>query len=121
MSLETFAFQQDHTFENRRMIACKILKQYPTHIPIILEKLKTSSITGTGKNKYLAPRNASVAQVLFNIRKHIPQLQEFEALFLFANNTTLVCNSESIEQLYIKHSHVDGFLYLSYSEENVFG
>jgi len=53
-----------------------------------------------------------------NIKKL--RLPQEKALFLFINNK-IVSSTKMIGEIYEKNKHSDGFLYVSYSYENVFG
>jgi len=57
---------------------------------------------------------------VFEIRKHMPNLNEEKAIFLFINEV-LPPSSALMSQIYEKHKDEDGFLYITYSGENTFG
>ena len=44
-----------------------------------------------------------------------------EGLVLFANGKHILKPSQRLEEVYVKYADEDGFLYLTYSEEQVFG
>ena len=54
------------------------------------------------------------------IRKRI-ELSETEAFFFFTSNNTMPPSSSSLRELYSNNKDEDGFLYLYYCGENVFG
>ena len=67
--------------ENDRIIeSSKILEKYPDRIPIIIEKDKKSKLKNIDKNKYLVPKNMTLGQFIYVIRKRI-DLDSSEALF----------------------------------------
>jgi GABA(A) receptor-associated protein len=71
------------------------------------------------KKKYLVPADLTCGQFLYVIRKRLKLAPE-KAIFLFVDGkippTTAMLNS-----IYEQHQDKDGFLYMSYSDENVFG
>jgi len=65
------------------------------------------------------PRDLTLGQYLYVVRKKLRLPQE-KALFLFINNK-IISSTKMIGEIYEKNKHSDGFLYVSYSYENVFG
>jgi hypothetical protein len=121
---------------------CFIVPSYKDRIPVIVERahervplisvellLVRRSETSqwcfsSQKAKFLAPVDMTMGTFSAEIKKHMkagdpnnaPQAQ----IFLFVNNT-LVNNSLLMSQVYEKHKHTDGFLYVRYATENTFG
>jgi GABA(A) receptor-associated protein len=114
-------FQTQHSFAQRSAEAERILKKYPNRIPVIVEKVFASQITEIDKKKYLVPRDLTVGQFMYVIRKRIKLSQE-KAIFLFIGSKTIVpAVSELIGTLYKNYGDKDGFLYCQYGNEKVFG
>lgn len=98
----------------------RVLKKYPGRVPVFIDRAKLkSTIPEIDKKKFLVPRGMNISHLMYIIRKRI-QLKPEQALFIFINNT-LPPNSESVENMYVKHKSKDGFLYINYSTENTFG
>ena len=117
----TNSFKKRHTFEQRKAESDKIIQKYDERIPIIVYKdPKCSNLQEINKNKFLAPDDLTLGQFLVVIRKRI-ELTDAEALFVFVNESTLAPTSETIGSLYSKYKDEDGFLYMLYCSENVFG
>mmetsp|Transcript_40121 Transcript_40121/g.55742 ORF Transcript_40121/g.55742 Transcript_40121/m.55742 type:complete len:119 (-) Transcript_40121:142-498(-) len=112
-------FKQEHTLEKRKAESQRIRDKYPDRIPVIVEKAKKSDISDIDKKKYLVPKDLTAAQFMFVIRKRI-KLSSEKAMFIFVNNV-LVPTAELMSAIYKKHADADGFLYISYSNENAFG
>lgn len=114
-------FKKDNDFEKRRREATKIKTKYPDRIPIICEQsLSSTQIPSLDKTKFLVPRDLSVGQFLFVIRRRI-QLSPEKALYLFVGRKIMAPTSEIIDGLYERYRDPDGFLYMTYSGENCFG
>lgn len=116
-------YLQKYSLEERKRVASQIIAKYPNSIPIICEPSKTSKIelSKEFKHKYLIPKSATVAGLLINLRQHINMKPE-TALYLFVYpNEVMPPTSASILDLYNKYKMEDGFLYLTFSEENTFG
>jgi len=96
----------------------KVLEQYPTRVPVIIEP-SDSRMQKLKKRKYLVPRSLHVSALTHIVRKQL-ELKGSEGLFLFCDRMVL-SNSEKIEDVYSKKHALDGFLYIDYRLENAFG
>lgn len=106
--------------ENERITeSSKIKEKYPDKIPVIVEKQNKSKLPDIDKNKYLVPKELTMGQFIYIIRKRI-KLDPTEALFVFTNNV-LCNNSVLISEIYNTYKDKDGFLYIVYTSENTFG
>lgn len=112
-------FKKKYSLEKRKEESNKILLKYPEKIPIIVERSKKCSLEDIDKNKYLAPQELTMAQFLYVIRKRI-KLNSEEALYCFVDNALPPCSS-TLGCIYHEHKDEDGFLYVKYCSENVFG
>ena len=112
-------FKDCHSHEERSNESKKIMNRYPERIPIIVEKAKGCRLANISKNKYLAPKDMTMSQFIFMVRKRI-KLEPSEAMFLMVNHS-LVNGSALIGQIYTDHKESDGFLYMIYTSENTFG
>jgi GABA(A) receptor-associated protein len=113
-------FKKNYSFEYRLAESSRITTKYPDRIPIICEKATSQrDIPTIDKNKYLVPFDLTIGQFVYVIRKRM-KLKSEEALFLFISNF-IAPSSCSLYELYHKFKDPDGFLYIQYSKENVFG
>ncbi len=94
----------------------KILRKYPDRLPVILENNEHNPVPRLEKNKYLAPRDITLAQFMCVVRKRM-QLNPNEAIFIFFNNT-IVPSTYTMEQIYEQHKDKSGFLIGILSEES---
>jgi GABA(A) receptor-associated protein len=111
-------FKNKHTFDRRVKESQRILEKYPDRFPIIIEKHRKCDFD-IDKNKYLVPKDLTVGQLIFVIRRRIKLKQE-SAIFLFCNDI-MPPTSMLISTLYENQKDPDGFLYIQYSGENSFG
>ena len=68
----------------------------------------------------MMPNTFTAGEVLQLLRQRL-ELSKEEGLVLFANGKYLLKPSQKLEDVYAKYADEDGFLYLIYSEEQVFG
>lgn len=110
---------EQYAFEERKKQSERLMNKYDTKIPIIITKAKNSDIPDIDKRKYLVPSDQTVGQFVYIIRKRI-KLSHEKAIFVFVNNI-LPPTSAIISEIYNIHKDPDGFLYITYAGENVFG
>jgi GABA(A) receptor-associated protein len=115
-------FIDKFTFFERTSESSKIMKKYTDRIPVICEKnIRDTSIPDIDKHKYLVPHDLTVGQFIYVVRKRI-RLPANSALFLFVgDHNTLLPNNLYMDEIYARYRNLDGFLYIMYSKENVFG
>ena len=110
----------ERTFEQRCTDSGKSMKRWPDRACIYLEKSSTSlSIPEVDKNKYLVPKDLTIGQFMYVVRKRI-NLEPNEALF-FMINQNIVNTTLTINEVYERYKDPDGFLYIKYCGENCFG
>ena len=97
----------------------KIIQKYPDRIPIIVTKNNKSKIKDIDKNKYLVPNDMTIGQFIYTIRKRL-KLEPHLALFFFINNK-VAATSSLLSEIYNNEKNEDGFLYITYQDENTFG
>ena len=107
--------------DNEQIIfdAERILTRYPDRIPIIVNKQDGCIVPDIDKKKYLVPKDLTLGQFIYIIRKRI-KLEPEQALFLFINGKVYP-NSDPISVIYNNNKNDDKFLYITYSGENTFG
>ncbi len=70
--------------------------------------------------RYLVPREFSAQQFSYVVRKRL-KLEKEQALWLFVRGRQVLRGDTSMNVVYDRDKDTDGFLYLVYSGENVFG
>jgi len=111
-------FKARHSLEKRRREARNIIAKYPDRIPIICE-VSGREAPELDKKKYLVPRDLSMGQFLYIIRKRM-SLPAEKAIYMFVNNKLLTGNA-LVSTTYDEERDDDGFLYITYSGETTFG
>jgi len=121
MSLfESCNFKKENSFEIRKKESARIINKYPDRIPIIVTRSSNSNvIPDIDKHKYLVPKDLTVGQFMYVIRKRI-KLDPDKGIYIFIN-TKIPPTSQLISDLFNNNKDQDGFLYLTYSGESTFG
>lgn len=86
---------------------------------MIVEKAEKSDIPDIDKKKYLVPADLTVGQFVYVVRKRV-NLSPEKAIFVFVKNI-LPPTAALMSTIYEENKDEDGFLYMTYSGENVFG
>jgi len=105
----------EFSFEERLKLSRSIKEKYPNHFPILVDIIGRQA----ARRKYLVPDTATLSQLLRSIRRE-NTISEYEAIFIHSNNYML-SPSQNITEVYSRHAHGDGFLYITVSFENTFG
>ena len=116
-----FEFKKNNTLENRIEQFEKIQKEYPEKIPIIIEKGNNSKIDKNIKSKYILATNLTMAELIQIIRGKL-EIEPEMALFFLVNGKISIPSDGCLGEIYEKYKDKqDGFLYITYSEEMVYG
>lgn len=113
------SFKLSAPLEKRIENSQNIRKKYPNRVPVVCEVSRDSQIV-LDKNKYLVPKNITVGQLQYIIRKKVPNLNHEQALYMFIGNT-LAPIAREMGDIYEDRKDQDGFLYVVINTENTFG
>lgn len=97
-----------------------LIAKYPDKVPVILERHASSEVAELSNRKFLVPRDLTVAQFLYMMRKRI-SMRSTDALYLFFNHE-LPCMTTTMGALYTQHRNAqDLLLHGVYASECTFG
>lgn len=117
-------FKDEFSERDRSEESAKILEEFPDRIPIILEQDdnngNSNSLGMIDKRKYLVPRDLTVGQFIWTIRKRL-ELSSSQAIFIFVGGGEVPASSAMLSHIYEDYKDRDGFLYITYTGENTFG
>jgi len=118
-----FRYEDEVSYEKRIQDVKKVVTKYPNRIPIVCEWLPRtkSSFPPLEKKKFLVPQNMNVGQFRAVIFNALTLKNESTALYFTCKDNTTPISTILMRDLYEKKKSEDGFLYLHFSEESVFG
>merc|ERR1711865_624031 len=119
-NMSSSTFKEQHPFDKRVEEAEKIRRKHADRIPVICEKAEGSDIAEIDRKKYLVPQELTVGQFIYVVRKRL-HLPPEKSIFIFVNGVLPSTGAALMSQMYNDHKDADGFLYCTYSGENVFG
>jgi len=109
-------FKSEVSLEKRKFQTREIIKRHPDRLPVFVYKKGDTTAT---KHKYLVPRDITVAQFMYILRKNI-NITSDKGIFIFVDNI-LPPNSALMSTLYMQYADEDGYLYITFAQESVFG
>ena len=113
-------------FQKRKLESERVMAKYPGRVPVVAEPgqkasdmFKDNPHIHAKNRKYLVPADVTVGQFVYILRTRF-KLSPEQAMFIFVNDM-MPPTSVLMSSIYQQHADEDGFLYVSYSGENVFG
>ena len=115
-----FKYKTAMTLEERRGEFEKVSKSNPNKVCIICEKAPNCPLPNIDKTKYLINEDITLPQFSDIIRKKI-KIDKNQALFFLVNGKKTLAGSDTMRDIYDKHKDKDGFLYIAYAAQEVWG
>ena len=106
--------------KKRKELSQNLLNKYTDKVPVILEKDPSSKILELKKTNFLLEKKSTVTQLLQLIRRKT-EIKEGEALFLQAKGKYSISGEKSIGEIYKEYKDEDGFVYIMYTTELIYG
>ena len=109
-----------NSIEQRIMESTNIIRKYPDRVPVICEKNeKNTDLQEMVKSRLLVPKDLTLGHLISVIRNKL-KLSPSYSLFITIQNM-IPASTTLMSELYDEYSDPDGFLYITYSQENTFG
>ena len=115
-----FQYKKLQSEDKRKEQSSILLKNYPQKVPVVLEKAPTCKYLELEKKRYLLDKKSTISQLMQKIRRKAT-LQEGYALFLHAKGKYSISGEKTVEDIYNNFKDKDGFLYIAYSNELIWG
>ena len=117
----TYKYKTEKKLEERKKESEKIISYFPDKIPIICEKDPKCNLTELEKSGYIIKKNMSVNKFIAIFRKKI-KIEEGYAFYLLVNQKYILLGNNTMSEIYDKFKDKeDGFLYITYSSELMWG
>ena len=115
-----FTYRKVKSIEERKEECEKVKREHPGKICIICEKAPKTQLPDIEKTKYLLNEDFNLTQFTQIIRKKL-KLEKEAALFFLVNGKKSLSGNDSMLSIYNKYKDEDGFLYVAYAAEEVWG
>ncbi|XP_036913489.1 microtubule-associated proteins 1A/1B light chain 3C [Sturnira hondurensis] len=114
-------FKQRKSLATRQEEVAGIRAKFPNKIPVVVERYsKEKSLPVLDKTKFLVPQELTMTQFLSIIRSRMV-LGATEAFYLLVNDKSAVSMSVTMAEIYRDYRDEDGFLYMTYTSQEMFG
>jgi len=114
-------------FRERKSLAARIEEvqgiraKFPNKIPVIVERFhKERALPALDKTKFLVPQELTMSQFVTIIRNRMA-LNQNQAFYLLIDDKGIASMSMTLAEIYDKKKFSDGFLYMSYASQEMFG
>ncbi|XP_066259977.1 microtubule-associated proteins 1A/1B light chain 3C-like [Euwallacea similis] len=98
-----------------------IRTRFPNKIPVIVQKYwKDNELPQLDKSKFLVPQDITMSQFQTIIRNRM-HMGQSQALYLLVNERSMLSLSLTLGEVYTEHAGPNGFLYITYASQEVFG
>jgi len=115
------SFKQRKTLATRREEVAGIRAKFPTKVPVIVERYqKETTLPILDKTKFLVPQELTMSQFVTIIRNRM-QINANQAFYLIVNNKSMASMSRTLTEVYRENKDEDGFLYVTYASQEMFG
>ncbi|KAK3535879.1 hypothetical protein QTP70_021178 [Hemibagrus guttatus] len=105
----------------RKDEVCTIRSKFPNKLPVIVERcIQEKRLPLLDKTKFLVPHELTIGQFLCLLRSKIA-LEASQALYLLISGKNMCSMTASMGEVYSQHRDTDGFLYMTYASQDMFG
>ncbi|XP_025970765.1 microtubule-associated proteins 1A/1B light chain 3C-like [Dromaius novaehollandiae] len=114
-------FKQRKSLATRMHEVTEIRIKYPNKIPVVVERYqKEKNLPPLSRSKFLVSQDLPLSQFAVTLRTRLC-LAPSQTFYLLVNNRGLPNMTATMQELYRDHKDEDGFLYLTYASQEVFG
>ncbi|XP_005435592.2 microtubule-associated proteins 1A/1B light chain 3C-like [Falco cherrug] len=114
-------FKQRKSLATRMHEVAQIRIKYPNKIPVVVERYqKEKTLPPLTRTKYLVAQDLPLSHFTVTLRTRLC-LASSQTFFLLVNDKGLPNMAITMQELYRDHRDEDGFLYLTYASQEMFG
>ncbi|CAM9687724.1 microtubule-associated protein 1 light chain 3 gamma [Lampetra fluviatilis] len=114
-------FKQRKSLATRKEEVAGIRAKFPTKVPVIVERYsREKTLPPLDKTKFLVPREVTMSQFVSIIRNRL-LLRSTHAFYLMVNGRVVPSMAATMADIYVEHKDEDGFLYMTYASQEMFG
>ena len=113
--------KQRRSFEARRQEVENIRKKFPSKIPVVVERYQREvNLPAMDKTKFLVPKELTMLNFAIIIKNRL-RVPTSRAFYFVINNQSIASTSKTLAEVYKEHKDEDGFLYMTYASQEMFG
>ncbi|XP_063293863.1 microtubule-associated proteins 1A/1B light chain 3C-like [Pelobates fuscus] len=121
LDLNVVPFKMRKRLDSRIHEVNRMKSRYPSKIPVIVERNhREKLLPNLEKIKYLVPPEVTLGQFVSMIRTRLSMPQS-HSLCMLLNGKQMTSLTLTMSELYTEYHDHDGFLYMTYMLQDVFG
>ncbi|KAG8129697.1 hypothetical protein E2320_016353 [Naja naja] len=109
-----------HSILDDKSTPYKLIRFIIGKVVVVERYRKEKTLPQLDRIKFLVSPDISMSQFIFTLRTRL-SLTATQAFYLLVNNQTLPCPSLTILEIYNDNKDEDGFLYMTYASQEMFG
>ncbi|XP_069625533.1 microtubule-associated proteins 1A/1B light chain 3C [Ranitomeya imitator] len=114
-------YKQRKCLAARKSEVIRMKSKFPTKVPVIVERYKKEKyLPLLDKTKFLVPRDLPMFEFL-NVLRDRMNLSASHAFYILVNERNLCSMSFTMTELHRDLKDEDGFLYMTYASQEMFG
>ncbi|XP_069465120.1 microtubule-associated proteins 1A/1B light chain 3C [Ambystoma mexicanum] len=114
-------FKRRKSLATRKEEVAGIHRKFPSKVPVVVERYQREKyLPVLDKTKFLVPEDLTMTKFVTIIRCRMA-LTATHAFYLMVNNKSLTTMSLTMSEVYRDHKDEDGFLYMTYASQEMFG
>ncbi|XP_065844795.1 microtubule-associated proteins 1A/1B light chain 3A-like [Oscarella lobularis] len=115
------SFKEKRSFATRQKDVEEIRRKFPHKIPVIVERYgNEKQLPVLDKAKFLVPDDMTISQFISILRKRLV-LRPSQAFYLLISQKAIASASTALGDVYERNKDEDGFLYVAYASQEMFG
>lgn len=115
------SFKDLRSFATRKEEVANMRERFPSKIPVIVERYaKEKNLPLLSKTKFLVPQELTMSQFVTVVRNRL-QISARQSFYLLIDNRSMANLSMTISDVYAECGDEDGFLYITYASQEMFG
>lgn len=113
-------FKERHSLPLRKQESTDIMQRFRSKLPVIVEKADgEKNLPYLDRTKFIVPDDMSMTQFSAIVRTRL-NLKSSQAFYLMVRNRCLTL-TRTIADVYWEYKDLDGFLYMTYSAQEMYG
>jgi len=118
-------YKKQKTFEERQEEAAAVLSRHPDKLAVVLERVRGEKMLPVlDPCVFTIGRGTKFAELMMRIRKRL-QLNNRQTFYLIVNpegsKPLMPANTDEVDEYHNQYKEKDGFLYIAYGSQEVYG